>query len=378
DDLRSDLTFLALPFPSVELLEKGEAHRGSPGRDLDGDGLVLEMLEERQDGPWTPSRDARFLVAARPGDGPRYDRWIEGAPGVEPTEVGDLEAGLPAMHWRTTDPDRSFEISEPVRGLVEYVMQSDCAMVLVFQGNHGGLTYPDPMGGQAQSLYEHLGETFRAVADRPGAPVRSTRFEPPGRAGGSLVDWCLALPRVWAMEISPWGMPPLHPPERAPGVRDPWEFRPPIDVEDRPWAHWLDEKRGGEGFAPWRPVTSIDGTVCLVGGWKPRTFWNPPELELESQVRGVVAFVLPLVERLSALELCDVSVARDGELCRVRARLRALGSFPLTPGVGSEKNVRDGAVPWLQANVPSHIHRIVGPEVRAFAPIPPGTLGPAV
>ncbi|MDF1839570.1 MAG: hypothetical protein P1V35_17000 [Planctomycetota bacterium] len=377
DTLRPDLAFLLVPWASPEGLEQVDRGRVESGRDLDGDGLVLEMLVEDPQGAWTPSLDARFLCAAQDGDAPRYNRLAEGAGLQGDARVVDLDAAFPLLtSGGETRRSAGMDQAPVIQELMRYVLERPCALVVSFQGNHGGLAFP---GAAAQpswgtlpdaGLYGNLGRAFQNITKRPGAPVQSLWQARAGEERGSFVDWCYSVPGVVAFEVAPWGMGlkevDLEGLDRD-RMRGAWDFRREPDGRGAHWAHWLDEARGGMGFAEWRPVVTPDGEKCLVGGWKPRTYWNPPEDELAGALEGLPDFVEQLVGQLPYLELCEVSVVREGELCTVTARLRCVGAIPMQPqvfGRWSGSGVKGSA--WVRMESPQTVERIAGPREQIF------------
>lgn len=379
EDLRPDLAFLLVPWASPEGLSLVDRGQVASGRDLDGDGLVLEMLVEDPAGPWTPSRDPRFLCAAEPGDAPRYVRVPEGGDVAGGNRPHDLEVGFPLLSLDGRAEVLGFEDGpggDVVRGLMDFVLGRPCALVISFQGNHGGLAFPGAAAATPWAelpdgaLYRNLGRAFRSSTGRAGAPVQSILEARGGVERGSFVDWCYAVPGVVAFEIAPWGMGLSGADDQdnaSMASRDAWDFRREPDGRGGLWAHWLDEVRGGTGFSEWRPVVTAGGNSCLVGGWKPRNFWNPPQEELAGALKGLPEFVHDLVQRLPYLELCDVLVEREGELCTVTARLRCVGSIPMQPQVfGRWAGMGDGGSAWLAADLPKTVERIAGPGKQVF------------
>ncbi|MFT5198979.1 MAG: hypothetical protein ACI87O_001639 [Planctomycetota bacterium] len=383
--LRPDLAFLLVPWASPEGLARVDLGQSVGGRDLDGDGLVLQMLVEDPDGPWTPSMDPRFLSTAKPGDAPRFRRLTEGAQSDDETWDFDLNrcfpllSGLDASGGAPSIEEREERVACALR---EFVLARPCALVVSFQGNHGGIAYPGASPSPPwevlpdQALYEKLGRAFRRTTGRSRAPVLSIFEARGGQEKGSFVDWCYTVPGVLAMEVAPWGvgLTDVDPAEEQGliGV-DAWDFRPALDEKSRRWATWLDDARGGLGFSEWRPVVTPEGNSCLVGGWQPRTYWNPPADELARSLQTLDAFIFGLVQRLPYLELCDVSVEREGELCTVLARLRCVGSMPLQPQVfGRWSGTGDAGRAWLRVQTPNTVQRIAGPDNQLFSRLESG------
>ncbi|MCB9909338.1 MAG: hypothetical protein H6829_03615 [Planctomycetes bacterium] len=421
--LRSDLTIVAIPWAVPGRLQSVDQGQPALGRDLDGDGLVLDMLVEDPAGRWTMSKDRRFLVEARAGDSPRYRRLVEGqrlgAGGEELGAGGGAGGGVGARAGlgsaasgmdengggkgsaQSLDPEAAFPVigAPALRGvpqpdgLVVYlqnlVLSRPMAAVVVFQGNHGGLATPGAGASSPwselpdQATYERLGRVLAQATGRERVPVQ-TQFEARRAARvGSFVDWCYQVPGVLAMEIAPWGALGVDVPEVVrsdePAAPDPWSMRPPMTARDRAWAHWLDDVRGGLGFVEWRPVERSDAPACLVGGWQPRTYFNPPEDALAEALVGLDSFVVQLLEHQPRLELCDVALERDGELCIVRARLRCQGNLPMRTQVyGRWPGLQAQDAPWLELELPASAQRLAGAARTPFASIDPGSKSPTL
>lgn len=393
ENLRDDLTIIAVPWAAPETLAMIDQGRVDLGRDLDGDGLVTEMLVEDPRGKWTLCTDDRFLTAARPGDAPRYRREIEGRVAgrqqhaLAPDELfaWGASSSLSAPSGQKPQPTLRSASDHPVAAYLEQtVLNRPTACVVVFQGNHGGLATP---GATAQALwqelpderlYARLGQALRALTGREAAVQSQAQARGQDRAG-SFVDWCYAVPGVLAFEVAPWGVPAPQGHEESQAPVDPWSPAPPLDERGRAWARWLDEERGGMGFSAWRPVERSTGDTVLVGGWKPKTFHNPPEDALEGALRGLDQFVEGLVQQQARLELCDVTVAREGELCTVSARIKCSGGLPLHPvafgrwaGIAGDSAAGAEHSAWMQLDVPASLRLLAGPKRVPLGDLDPG------
>ncbi|MEZ6004583.1 MAG: hypothetical protein R3F33_10410 [Planctomycetota bacterium] len=379
--LRPDLAVLVIPWADPEQLAHVDLGLVASGRDLDGDGLVLEMLVEDRLGPWTPSEDARFLVLAKNGQGPRYRRLVEGQIEGRESTLARIERCFPAIGQ---EPDWRPKAAEPLALALRQLFRTrSVAGVLVFGGNHGGIAYPGagPQGGQDEladlASYERMARALAGctgrteVAAQPLAAVREIPME------GSFIDWCYQSAGVLAVEVAPWGPPLGDEPEaeaNAAAGDDPWRVRPALDGPAARWARWLDDQQGGMGYAEWRPIERSDVPACLVGGWQPKTYYNPPEGELEGALRGLDEFVWQWVEQQAALELCDVRVQREGDLCLVSARLRCSGGLP--PQAVGLGDLPGG--PWLRLALPGQVERLAGPSRPDLSGLGPGSKSRAV
>ncbi len=332
--------------------------------DLDGDGRISSMLLADDSGSWVLSADERFLRPARPGEGPRYlllpegndddgdGRFNEdGAGGVRPDMNFPLGWDGPRGHPLAGELPLSAPES---RALVDHILAGETAAVVLFGGEHGGLAFPGGMAappwpaGADGPLWERL------TADFAGATGRA-RLSPVGQlalggdlaqlAGaerpGAALDWIYGVAGVLAVELSPWGPRMLVAGGgRAlsgsldvgggPGAPGADQGTAPA-AEDRAWAHWLDNVRGGIGFIDWHPVNLGEGGAgrrVLVGGWEPRTRLNPPGEKLGQATEGLGEFVADLAGNLPRLAVRITGVERDGEWVRLAAHVENQGSLP--------------------------------------------------
>ena len=378
-DLPPDLTFVALPWASPEALEMHHAGLATDGRngrpldedhdgridedgpdDLDGDGAVMQMLIEDPHGPWVRCADGRFLVPAGPGDAPRYVMTMEGrdddgdgafnedGPGGV---VLDINFPLGRFGPWTGELNGPLPMSEPLtRALAELVLARRTALVLLFQGNHGGIAAP---GGverpDGTALLEELDNPIyqRATALFAASTGREQRrvlplYEPRGKnRRGAALDWFYAVPGALSLEVAAWG--PMIEGGTDVAARDA-RFRtesgsaglPDVGVLDRVWSLWLDNTRGGLGFVDWHPVDLPNGRQALVGGWEPHTRLNPPPEMLAHSLLGLPEFVRELTASRPRLEIITQS-ERNGEVCRVSARVRNAGLLPTRLAVSEER-----------------------------------------
>jgi hypothetical protein len=170
-------------------------------------------------------------------------------------------------------------------------------------------------------------------------PLREARGEP--RAGAAL-DWMYAVGRALSLEVAVWGPQVEAAAEvsaqdarfaQGAGAKTPHAIglsngRAAPGENDKLWANWLDNLHGGLGFVDWHPVEIGHGTTALVGGWEPRTVDNPPAESLARSLKGVPEFVRNLGTGMPRLDVRVASAVRDGEVCKIRARVRNLGLLP--------------------------------------------------
>lgn len=418
--LPRDTAFLAIPWGSPEALSETLAGRGGTGSDLtpldddgdgevdedgpddlDGDGKLLLMLIEDPSGPWARAADPRFLAPARPGDAPRFvlvregrdddgdGHWNEDPPGGV-----DFDRAFP-VGWA---PDRSLArgtllpLEVPTcRALADLALARQVVLVLLFQGDHGGLATP---GSRTENPWPADADAA-AVALAGGLFARTTGRAVPGtcpllvaRGGerpGAALDWFYAVPGALALEVAPWGPAVEKSPDattvgladalfenaaRASGAA---HVAPPVSACDLAWGKWLDNTRGGIGFVDWHPVELGNGRQGQVGGWESFSRPNPPEGSLAAALVGLPEFVLALAAALPVLELRLAEVRRDGEVCTVRARVANPGALP----TGGATSGRAPGSPWgrgarLEIELPTGARLLAGEARVALGEIAGG------
>ncbi|MCZ6596861.1 MAG: M14 family zinc carboxypeptidase [Planctomycetota bacterium] len=421
DQLPPNATFIAVPWAnpdglsswldsfvgggrnagSVDLDHDGKKDEDGPD-DLDGDGRILELLLPDPDGPWTRAEDDRLLRAARPGDAPRFrlaregrdddgdGRFNEDGPGGV---VPDLNfpvgwrgpwTGVPSGRWPLSESES--------RSLADLAIDRRTAVVLLFQGNHGGLAVPgglDPAGpveGGAGPLalplpsdlvvFEEVGRLFAQATGRGANGVRTLREARGVERPGAAIDWFYVALGALSFELAAWG------PEVENGTRSPKEARFAADANldddpaaepvtrwasatDRAWARWLDNTRGGVGFVDWQPVDLGDGRRGFVGGWLPRTRLNPPPEVLPVAVEGLADFTLEVARGLPRLEIELRELKREPSgVVHLKARIRNEGILP--SGVGP---LGDAGGASLTLRVPPGVQLVVGEEKSEFGHI---------
>jgi hypothetical protein len=373
--LPQDVAFLAVPWAAPEALAR-RAAGAAEGRqsaspaidddrdgsldedgpdDIDGDGLVLEMLIEDRQGEWTFSSDPRFLVPASSGDGVRYRRVMEGRDDDADGRFNEdgprgvaLDRNFPLGRqnaWRDPLCGPTPLCDPTARALADLALSRRTLAVFLLQGHHGGLALPGgsagpegaelPLAGDRR-VYERVADAFAAHVGRPATPPRALRLARGTEVSGAALDWFYAGVGALALEIAPWGphvesggdvLPRDARFAPQPRARD-LSSRPAPSENDLAWGTWLDDTRGGLGFVEWHPVDAGGGVQALVGGWEPFTQDNPPPESLGRALLGLPEFVARLAEGAPRLELRDVRAPREGNVITLSARLKNSGSLP--------------------------------------------------
>ena len=372
EHLSPDLESVAIPWASPDGLARVHAGGSRSGRDatpvdddedgrvdedggddIDGDGLVLEMLIPDPEGPWVRAEDPRFLRPASPGDGPRFRRTIEGHDDDGDGAFNEDGAGGLALdrqfpcYWTSPGDDGSAgprPLSAPVaRGLAGLVLERDVVVAFVFQGDHGGVAFPRAIesaegAGRSDDVHRRIALGFMRATGR-----RTATWARPVDDGGRAIDWMNDVLGVTALEVAVWGPGvvgrdgrPM--PECADvGLRIDHSGHalvrgPALDRTQTRWAHWVDDVRGGAGFVDWHAVDLGAGRVGWVGGWEPRTVSDPPEDLLPYALRSIPTYVQQVVAGLPRLSVELVRVERSGELVEIDARITNRGNLPTCMG----------------------------------------------
>ncbi len=361
--LPSGVTFLALPWAAPEAFELFASGGARDGRDrepvdedrdgaldedgpddIDGDGVLLEMLVPTPDGPWVLQGDGPGLRRAEPGDGPRYQRTLEGIDDdrdgrFNADGVGGivLDRSFP-IGWPSDDPlAGSLPLAQPnARALADLCLERRVVVALVYGGDHGLLALPggfepqDPASALTPELpapedrpaFERLTALWNERLGRDQELVRLRDARQRSRPG-ALVDWLYAVPGALAVEVAPWG--PRVALELDGVLGNLAEL--PTDL-DAAWLSWLDNARGGLGFSPWRPVDLGLGRRGLIGGFDASTRVNPPADRLAAVLDGQAEFVRDVAEALPRLEIFVLEARREKELLVLRARVHNGGLLP--------------------------------------------------
>lgn len=356
-----------------------------PADDLDGDGVLMEMLIEDPKGAWVRSEDGRFLRPARQGEAPRYRRCIEGRDDDGDGSYNEdqqggvlLDRNFP-VNWEGPWQGISsgpWPLSEPESlALAKLVLERRTAVVLLYQGNHGQLAMPGgmhPAPGRVElpfpadrPVYRRMVEIFNARTGRQqAAPLRLCDAYGEQRAGVAM-DWFYTAAGALTMEVGIWGPQVLNRPSDVAEAGALEAARGPAEAGgasmsdgeslEQAWARWLDDTQGGLGYADWTPIDLGDGREALIGGWERFTNINPPSSLLSTVVKGQAEFVLDIGRGLPKFEIVVENLRRNGRIVIVQAHVRNLGSLPT--GVGP---TAAGGGTLLRLKLPEGVTMVAG------------------
>jgi hypothetical protein len=406
-----------VPWASPEALELSMQGRSADGRntrpvdedkdgkvdedgpdDLDGDGLIVQMLVEDPDGPWIRPAGQRLLARAKPGDAPRYSLTLEGKDDDGDGRFNEdgpggviLDLNFPVGRTGPWLDNLAgvLPLSESLaRTYADFALVRRAAVVILFQGNHGRLAIPG--GSKAttaagwmpeadRGVFERVLASFTAATGRR-ATALSSLLDCRGRERrGAAVDWFYSVAGALALEVAPWGPALDAPAENGPeNARfdvprdDKKKSLDGVSPEDLAWIRWLDDTSGGIGFIDWHPVDVVRGGQVLVGGWEPGARTTPSKEHLPRALQGLADFTRRLSASLPRLELRVSEASRDGEVCRIRARVSNAGLLPTGLAVSDKRAGAVGA--WLALELPAGAKLIAGSERCTLARLAGGGL----
>jgi len=394
------VSFVAIPWASPSALGmtlRGEARDGRDdepvdedhdGRadedgpdDVDGDGRLFEMLVLAVDGAWALDSMTAFPRPARPSDSVRYERTLEGRDDDGDGRFNEdgpggivLDQNFPLGRrgaWGDPLAGR-LPMSAPLsRALADLVLRRPVAVVVCFQGEHGGLAIPGgvPSGVGEHDLpldldrpvFEQVAAAFQAATGRSAGAwtLREAWLE--DRPGAAL-DWLYAVPGVLALEVAPWGPAVALQGEAADELFA--DGRSYATVEAA-WQRWVDNDRGGIGYSTWRDVELGEGRRGLLGGWDASVRLNPPVERLPDALAGTTALVRALADGLPELELEVDVLEREGDLVHLRARVANVGRWPTgLASTGRWPRAGDPVEVTLELELPADAERLAGAPRR--------------
>jgi murein tripeptide amidase MpaA len=300
-----------------------EEESGLHPEDVNGDGHILQMRVEDDNGEWRVSEEDERLVIPRAPDefgGTYYRIFREGAfkdyDGFErkiarPLYGLDMNRQYP-YHWQGEAEQKGagpYPLSEPEsRAQVDFLFDHKNVFGLhTYHTFCGAILRPysnrpdDEMPEHDLAVYKALGERGTQLTGYPNLSVyHDFRYEPQKFITGTFDDWAYDAYGVFAFTIEFWSA------ARSAGVEveDFIEFfrNPPEEAQLQMLA-WNDRELGGEGFVPWTPFEHPQLGRVEIGGWKTKfTSQNPPPKFLKAECEKVARFALSHASTAPRLE----------------------------------------------------------------------------
>jgi murein tripeptide amidase MpaA len=326
-------------------------------RDVNGDGLIVQMRIEDPAGEWKVSqRDPRLMILRQPGDvadGPYYRLFREGVVVGEwdgslnsltfhlPRD-GNLNRNFPAG-WRPEFRQYGagdFPLSEPEsRAVAEFILAHRNIAGMQCYHTHGGvhlrpsLVAPDATLPRADlALYKRIGAMGTALTGYPVISVyEEFTAEPDKPRVGSLMQWSYDEMGIVTFSTELWN------PELAAGIAEPAKYQLRARSEDDELAllRYNDEHLGGAGFVNWTPFDHPQLGKVEIGGWTHMyTFRNPPPASI-AKTDKAREFLPTTLHTNCLFTLKHAAVAPLVRISAARAERLADGLYKVSALVGN-------------------------------------------
>jgi murein tripeptide amidase MpaA len=318
--------YLTTPYTlraSVKPWPEPEEEPGLHPDDVDGDGHILQMRVEDENGEWRVSEnDERLMLPRAPDEfgGTYYRLYREGLfkdyDGFERRIARalhglDMNRQYP-YHWRAEAEQQGagpYPLSEPEsRAQVDFLLENKNVFgIHTYHTFCGAILRPysnrpdDEMPEHDLVVYKALGDRGTQLTGYPNLSVyHDFRYEQKKFITGTFDDWAYDYYGVFAFTIEFWSA------ARSAGVevKDFIEFfrNPPEEAQIRMLA-WNDRELESEGFVPWTPFEHPQLGRVEIGGWKTKfTGQNPPPRFLKAECEKLVRFALSHASTAPRLE----------------------------------------------------------------------------
>ena len=336
-----------------------------PPEDLNGDGVITLMRFHSPEGTFMPdASDDRLLKQADPAKGERGIFKII-SEGIDNDGDGEInEDGIGGVNINRNFPHRypyfqadagiHMASESETRALLDFMMAHRNIGIVVCYSHHDNLIdppksqqlKPEAVSAEDRSTgnrfrrdrkpatsilasdlpyFQSMSELYR---DATGIMTSKNKkyIQPPG---GSFTEWAYFQYGVLSGTTPLWCRPPTvsgADTMKAGGRKSERSEETSIDIE---WIRWIEDKRLGEGFAPWQEFDHPDLGRVEIGGFTPYTKTNPPPELLHGLAEKHTDFVIKLSEFLPRLVLKNVIVDQEADqLFRIEATLINAGLLP--------------------------------------------------
>ena len=284
-----------------------EQTRGLCQKDMNGDGLIVQMRIEDPAGEWKVSEDdPRLMVQREPGEvgsGPYYRLYREGEVRgewdgvnfeIQAPRDGNLNRNFPAG-WRPNFRQYGageLPLSEPeTKAVAEFILSHPNISGMQCYHTHGGLHLrpslvapDDTLPRFDLALYKRIGAMGTELTGYPVISVYEEFTNDPDKPRvGSLMQWSYDEFGIITFSTELWN------PELAAGVEDPAKYQITGRSKDKELKlmAFNDEHLGGAAFVDWEPFEHPQFGPVEIGGWTHMyMFRNPPPASVATTKEG--------------------------------------------------------------------------------------------
>jgi murein tripeptide amidase MpaA len=319
---------------------------GIERKDMNGDGRILWMRIQDDNGPWIVSElNPRLLRKRKPGEAGgstcyrllsegEFHNWDGLTLRDRRVKEGlDLNRNFPSA-WRLEGEQHGagpFPTSEPeIRASVSAISQRPNICGAVCFHTFSGVHLRPPSRHADDELPAEDLWNFKAIGDKgfemTGYPAISNyhefRYHPKEVITGVFDDWMYEHRGVFAWTTEIWS------PQRQAGITDykyiDW-FRDHPHEDDVKMLEWSDNALQGKGYQDWQAFDHPQLGKVEIGGWdREHAFRNPPSQFLEAEVTPLADWVVWQASLAPKLSIKHVS----SEGGRVRVVIQNVGWLP--------------------------------------------------
>lgn len=349
--------FLKTPYSVRSVLRPypfQEEQDGLYPEDIDGDGHIVQMRIENQEGDWKVSqKDSRLMLKRSESDseGPFYRIYTEGfirnydggEIKIAPPRYGvDLNRNFPANWSPFQTGGGPFPLSEPEsRAIADMVREHPNISARVsYHTAVGTINRPfntksdEEMPAKDLAAYKILGKLGKRLTGYPMVSVHDEFGTKNNPLRGTSLEWHYEHMGLFSFVFEAWNV------EQRAGCGG-YERKIPFnrkgtryvrtEEEDLKLLKWNDDVLGGDGFKAWEPFDDHPQLGKVeIGGWKRKfTLVNPPAKLLEDEIDNDMMFAIDLAELLPLVRLSSPSITEESESThKVSVIVKNIGFFP--------------------------------------------------
>ena len=366
-----------------------EQTRGLVQKDINGDGLIVQMRVEDPAGEWKISKeDPRLMVQRQPGevsDGPYYRLYREGeiigdwdgvTIEIQNPRDGNLNRNFPSG-WRPEFRQYGagdYPLSEPeALACARFLLDHPNISGMQCYHTHGGLhlrpslVEPDSSIPPADlALYKMIGAMGTELTGYPVISVYEEFTTDPDKPRvGSLMQWSYDEMGIITFSTELWN------PELAAGIGNPakYQIRARSTEDEMKLLAYNDKHLGGKGFVDWTAFDHPQLGKVEIGGWTHMyTFRNPPPASmaatdearqfLKDAIHTNCLFTLKHALATPLVRIEDIQVTALGaDLYKVQATVANQGFLPTNL---TERALKHGTSKPVMVKMQSEAELIMG------------------